>query len=85
MEISNFYMIGDNPESDIKGANAAGWTSILVKTGIFNPKDEKTSTVDGNDVENPATHVVADFEEAVNKIFEIEKLEQIDLKEIVWY
>jgi len=29
--ISNFYMIGDNPKSDIKGANAQGWISILVR------------------------------------------------------
>jgi len=36
-EISSFYMIGDNPRSDIKGANVReGWTSILVKTGVFN-------------------------------------------------
>ncbi len=28
------YMIGDNPESDIRGANGAGWVSCLVRTGI---------------------------------------------------
>jgi ribonucleotide monophosphatase NagD (HAD superfamily) len=28
-------MIGDNPLSDIEGASRKGWTSILVKTGIF--------------------------------------------------
>ncbi|KAG1716095.1 hypothetical protein ID866_1067 [Astraeus odoratus] len=32
------YMIGDNPESDIAGANAAGWKSILVHTGVYNPR-----------------------------------------------
>lgn len=31
------YMIGDNPESDIAGANAAGWKSILVHTGVYDP------------------------------------------------
>lgn len=32
-----FYGIGDNPVSDIRGANNAGhhWSSILVRTGIF--------------------------------------------------
>lgn len=35
VEISRFYMIGDNPESDIEGARRKGWESILVKTGIF--------------------------------------------------
>ena len=24
-KISNFYMIGDNPEGDIEGANRMGW------------------------------------------------------------
>lgn len=27
----------DNPESDIAGANAAGWSSILVHTGVYEP------------------------------------------------
>ena len=36
VEISNHYMIGDNPKSDIRGANQKGWTSILVRSGIFN-------------------------------------------------
>ena len=29
--ISGFYMIGDNPEGDIQGANKMGWTSILTR------------------------------------------------------
>lgn len=35
------YMVGDNPETDIKGANdfnspiGTGWTSILVRTGVW--------------------------------------------------
>ncbi|EEP80660.1 HAD-superfamily subfamily hydrolase [Uncinocarpus reesii 1704] len=39
--LRDVYMIGDNPESDIRGANsfnsATGteWTSILVKTGVY--------------------------------------------------
>ena len=37
VEISNFYMIGDNPRGDIKGPNMRGarWNSILVQTGIY--------------------------------------------------
>lgn len=31
----NSYMVGDNPASDIAGANAHGWSSILVRTGVF--------------------------------------------------
>ena len=48
IEISRFYMIGDTPESDISGANSRDWTTILVRTGVFDPK-AKTSTADGND------------------------------------
>lgn len=34
------YMVGDNPASDIAGANGFGWESILVRTGVFRGKDE---------------------------------------------
>lgn len=34
------YMVGDNPESDIAGANGFGWESILVRTGVFRGKVE---------------------------------------------
>lgn len=39
--LRRIYMIGDNPESDIRGANnyksphGSDWTSILVKTGVY--------------------------------------------------
>jgi ribonucleotide monophosphatase NagD (HAD superfamily) len=59
-------MIGDNPKTDIAGANARGWTTILVKTGVFDRKQK-------NDEEHPATHVVEDFEAAVDLIFALEK------------
>ncbi|KAI8839891.1 HAD-like domain-containing protein, partial [Chytridium lagenaria] len=29
------YMVGDNPASDIEGANRFGWRSVLVKTGVY--------------------------------------------------
>jgi ribonucleotide monophosphatase NagD (HAD superfamily) len=73
MQISNFYMIGDNPKSDIEGANKKGWTSILVKTGVFDPNDTENST-NGNDKENPASYVVEDMKAAVELIYELEKL-----------
>jgi ribonucleotide monophosphatase NagD (HAD superfamily) len=58
-EILNVYMVGDNPASDIEGANmfrsARGtkWTSILVRSGVWageEPPEEKFRpkvTVDG--------------------------------------
>ncbi|KAH8838589.1 hypothetical protein MCOR27_010004 [Pyricularia oryzae] len=43
--LRNVYMVGDNPASDIAGANAfkgksrigTDWWGVLVKTGVFNP------------------------------------------------
>lgn len=39
--LQTIYGIGDNPHSDIHGANQAGahWTSILVRTGVFQDAD----------------------------------------------
>ncbi|KAH9888613.1 HAD-like domain-containing protein [Xylariomycetidae sp. FL2044] len=43
------YMVGDNPESDIRGANeymspwGTDWTSVLVRTGVWTP-DRGTPT-----------------------------------------
>ena len=58
VEISNYYMIGDNPEGDIEGANRKGWNSILVRTGLYEEKE-------GNHPDYPATHVVEDMNEAL--------------------
>ncbi|KAI0279514.1 HAD-hyrolase-like-domain-containing protein [Russula aff. rugulosa BPL654] len=52
-----FYMVGDNPESDIAGANTAGWSSVLVRTGVYDP-------VDGPPAHNP-THEAENVEAAV--------------------
>ena len=40
--LGNVYMVGDNPESDIKGANeyhsqfGSTWHSVLVRSGVYN-------------------------------------------------
>lgn len=49
------YMIGDNPESDIAGAHRAGWHSILVHTGVYDPArgpSEHRPTFEATDVED---------------------------------
>lgn len=33
------YMVGDNPESDIRGANISNWESILLRTGVYKDED----------------------------------------------
>ncbi|OCB86802.1 HAD hydrolase [Sanghuangporus baumii] len=53
----NVYMVGDNPESDIAGANAKGWQSVLVKTGVYDPAR-------GPPAHQP-THIADDVEQAV--------------------
>lgn len=73
IKVSNYYMIGDNPESDIAGGNQAGWITILVKTGVFDPN--AATSVKGNDSKYPASYVVEDFAEAINLIYRLEKLD----------
>jgi HAD superfamily hydrolase (TIGR01456 family) len=60
--ITRFYGVGDNPKSDIRGANNAGdnWTSVLVRTGVFTGPD--------NDTVDPADVVVGDILDAVQFI-----------------
>lgn len=72
VQIGNCYMIGDNPKSDIAGGNLAGMTTILVRTGVFDSK--APSSLKGNDREHPATHVVKDFEAAIQLIYKNEGL-----------
>ncbi len=72
VDIGNCYMIGDNPKSDIAGGNSKGMTTILVKTGVFDPTAE--TSFEGNDREHPATYVVEDFEAAINLIYTLEGL-----------
>ncbi|KAK5581296.1 hypothetical protein RB653_001327 [Dictyostelium firmibasis] len=63
----HIYAIGDNPYSDIKGANNLeheGWISILVKTGCFKG--------DGNHPEIPAKYVVDNVYDAIKLILKLE-------------
>ena len=60
VEISKFYMIGDNPLSDIRGGNANDCTTILVRTGVWAGADERGERLE-NDAENPADFVVENF------------------------
>ncbi|KAJ2726040.1 hypothetical protein GGI07_000823 [Coemansia sp. Benny D115] len=60
------FGIGDNPAADIAGANGAGWTSVLVRTGVF------SGGPGANDAENPAALVVDHVEDAVRWIIEAE-------------
>ena len=61
----NVYAIGDNPAADIQGANNYGWTSVLVKTGVFTGK--------GNSMDFPANLVCENVQEAVEKIIATEE------------
>lgn len=39
LPFDKIYMVGDNPASDIKGANDAGWESLLLRTGVYRDQD----------------------------------------------
>ena len=58
------YMVGDNPESDIKGANDNGWESVLLRTGVY--KDDDYNTM----VAKPTVGVFNNVEDAVIEILE---------------
>lgn len=45
-------MIGDNPLSDIDGANRYGWKSVLLRTGVYaGGEPAKKPTMIADDVE----------------------------------
>lgn len=56
----------DNPESDIAGANAHGWKSVLVKTGVYDTSHEPLKP------ELSPTHVAENVEDAVRWAIEQE-------------
>ena len=58
-------MVGDNPQTDIAGANGAGerWSSVLVRTGVFGANARTPPT---NDPHHPADLVVGDVLDAVH-------------------
>ena len=62
-----YYGVGDNPRSDVRGANQAGpmWRSVLVRSGLFKGSE--------NDWLDPALYVEDDVLEAVNRIIAVEE------------
>ena len=55
------FVCSDNPESDIAGANAAGWNSILVHTGVYSPESGPPThlpTIQARDVEEAVTMAI---------------------------
>ncbi|KAK9448151.1 HAD-like domain-containing protein [Limtongia smithiae] len=39
-DLKHVYMVGDNPESDIRGGNGYGWMTLLVRTGVYRDGDK---------------------------------------------
>jgi HAD superfamily hydrolase (TIGR01456 family) len=58
-DVERIYMVGDNPKTDIRGANEAGgrWKSVLTLTGMHNGPE--------NHDEHPAYEVVEDVAQAL--------------------
>ena len=72
-DISNFWMIGDNPKADIKGGNDNDCKTILVRTGVWRGVDNN-GELELNDKENPADFVADDMSEAYKIILREENL-----------
>ncbi|KAI1808087.1 HAD-superfamily hydrolase [Daldinia bambusicola] len=72
-DVGTVYMVGDNPRSDIAGANAFAarsrcgyvWKSVLVETGVHAP---------GSTPAHPPDHTAKDVREAVEWALRKEKL-----------
>lgn len=64
--LRRYYMVGDNPRTDIQGAKQAGphWASLLTRTGLHQSED--------NDPHFSADKVVADVSEAVEYVLRTE-------------
>ena len=69
-------MIGDNPESDIRGGNNNGCISILVKSGVFTGISQSGSVIE-NSEKYPAQFVVNNMYEAYKLILEREEIQDI--------
>jgi HAD superfamily hydrolase (TIGR01456 family) len=67
-QVERFYMVGDNPETDIRGARNAGprWRSVLTRSGLWVGGD--------NDAGDPADAVVDDALAAVEWILKTEEV-----------
>lgn len=61
-------MVGDNPASDIKGANDNGWESILVRTGVYDNED--LSTI----IAQPTVGVFDDVYASVEAVLKSQKI-----------
>lgn len=61
---SKIYMVGDNPESDICGANASGWESVLLRTGVYKDDDWEHT------VHRPSAGVHDNVADAVRSVLE---------------
>ncbi|EGW35083.1 uncharacterized protein SPAPADRAFT_58223 [Spathaspora passalidarum NRRL Y-27907] len=64
----NIYMVGDNPASDIQGANDHGWESVLLRTGVY--ADEDLSSLEAQ----PTAGVFNDVYDAVLEILRVNKV-----------
>lgn len=72
--LAHVYALGDNPASDVRGANAAGgpWRSVLVRTGVWGGADPVSGSRVANDSDDPAHFVCESAAEAVAMILETE-------------
>ncbi|KAG7660723.1 uncharacterized protein J8A68_005685 [[Candida] subhashii] len=62
------YMVGDNPASDIQGANDHGWESVLLRTGVYQDEDWE------NIIAKPTVGIFDHVHDAVNEILKSNRI-----------
>lgn len=67
LPFQKIYMVGDNPESDIRGANLNGWESVLLRTGVYKDHDWEHT------LHRPSVGVFDNVYEAVSEILRREE------------
>jgi ribonucleotide monophosphatase NagD (HAD superfamily) len=50
--VSPIYLTSRHPSTDIAGANAAGWLSVLVRTGVYDHADGPPTHSPTHEAEN---------------------------------
>ncbi|KAJ1552331.1 hypothetical protein HK405_011738 [Cladochytrium tenue] len=83
------YMVGDNPASDVAGANAYGWRSVLTRTGVYRGGPHEAGVVVDN-VEDAVRRILKDFTEAasvhgMNPQFLVEKIIRSRIYESIYW
>lgn len=82
-DLKHVYALGDNPASDVRGANGAGgpWRSVLVRTGVWAGVHPVTGERVDNDADDPAHFVCESAADAVAMILRANGVDGVAVEE----